>query len=76
MVILGQPDSFLLFLRLALRGATRHGQQDLGVRGLSFEVGSGAELDRVEASLRAQDLMRYRRRPDPDEERARRLNRP
>lgn len=47
------PGSMLLYLRLAYRTAVHQGQQALGVRALSCDVGSFAELDRVEQRLRA-----------------------
>ncbi len=49
----GVPGSMLLYLREAYRAAVHPGQQALGVRALSCDVGSFAELDRVEARLRA-----------------------
>ena len=45
--------SMLLYLRLAYRSAVHSGQQALGVRALSCDVGSFAALDRVEERLRA-----------------------
>jgi len=47
------PGSMLLYLRRAYRTAVHQGQQALGVRALSCDVGSFAELDRVEQRLRA-----------------------
>jgi catechol 2,3-dioxygenase-like lactoylglutathione lyase family enzyme len=47
------PGSMLLYLRRAYRAAVHQGQQALGVRALSCDVGSFAELDRVEQRLRA-----------------------
>jgi catechol 2,3-dioxygenase-like lactoylglutathione lyase family enzyme len=47
------PGSMLLYLRQAYRNAVHQGQQALGVRALSCDVGSFAELDRVEERLRA-----------------------
>jgi catechol-2,3-dioxygenase len=47
------PGSMLLYLRLAYRNAVHQGQQALGVRTLSCDVGSFEELDRVEQRLRA-----------------------
>jgi catechol 2,3-dioxygenase-like lactoylglutathione lyase family enzyme len=47
------PGSMLLFLREAYRTAVHQGQQALGVRALSCEVDSFADLDRVEERLRA-----------------------
>lgn len=64
----GGLGRLFLILREAARGATRHGQQSLGARGLTFDVGAAAELDRVEAQLRAHHLFRNRRPLSPDEE--------
>ena len=63
-VILGNrsPRSFVLILREATRMAERIGQQALGMRAVSFDVGSTAELDRVEERLESHGLLRYRRR--------------
>ena len=52
--------SMLLYLRRAYRNAVRQGQQALGVRALSCDVGSFAELDRVEQRLRALGAFRDR----------------
>src|ERR1700689_2864897 len=49
--------SFTLYLRQAQRGAA-HAVQALGVRAFSSDVGSFAELDRVEGRLRALDGFR------------------
>lgn len=49
-----------LLLREAHRGARRTGQQALGIRSLVCEVGSGAELNRIEERLRAFDAFRNR----------------
>jgi hypothetical protein len=46
------PGSLSLYLRQAYRGAVHSGQQTLGVRALACDVGSFAELDRVEQRLR------------------------
>jgi hypothetical protein len=50
------PASILLILR-DTRSAhnTRHGQQSLGLRAITFNVGSLGELDRIESVLRGQD---------------------
>ena len=50
------PASILLILR-ETRGAhnARHGQQSLGLRAITFNVGSLGELDRIEAVLRGRD---------------------
>jgi catechol 2,3-dioxygenase-like lactoylglutathione lyase family enzyme len=47
------PASILLILRES-RGShhVRHGQQSLGLRSMTFNVGSLGELDRIEAVLR------------------------
>jgi catechol 2,3-dioxygenase-like lactoylglutathione lyase family enzyme len=50
---------FSLYLREAHRNAVHSGQA-LGVRAFSCDVGSFAELDRVEARLRARDAFRSR----------------
>lgn len=57
----GTPGSFALLLRQANRGAIRHGQQALGVRALCLQVGTTAELDRVEERLGSYGLMQERR---------------
>ncbi len=56
------PASIILILR-ATRGIhqTRHGQQSLGLRSITFNVGSLGELDRIEAILRGYDLFTSRR---------------
>jgi catechol 2,3-dioxygenase-like lactoylglutathione lyase family enzyme len=50
------PASILLILRES-RGShhVRHGQQSLGLRSVTFNVGSLGELDRIEAVLRGRD---------------------
>jgi catechol 2,3-dioxygenase-like lactoylglutathione lyase family enzyme len=50
------PASILLILRES-RGShhTRHGQQSLGLRSITFNVGSLGELDRIESVLRSRD---------------------
>ncbi|MGP0031870.1 MAG: hypothetical protein ACLPVF_15355 [Acidimicrobiales bacterium] len=57
------PASVVLILR-ETRGTrpTRHGQQSLGLRSVTFNVGSTTELDRVESVLRGRDLFTARRR--------------
>jgi catechol-2,3-dioxygenase len=52
------PSSIILILRQS-RGKhqTRHGQQSLGLRSITFNVGSLGELDRVEAVLRSHDIV-------------------
>jgi hypothetical protein len=41
---------------------TRHGPQSLGLRSITFNVGSPEELDRVESVLRSRDRFTERRR--------------
>ncbi len=62
------PATTALFLRQAYRNASHPPQQSLGVRALSFDVGSAAELDRVEERLRALDAFRDRGRFDETEQ--------
>jgi catechol 2,3-dioxygenase-like lactoylglutathione lyase family enzyme len=61
--ILGGPSpaSIVLMLR-EMRGIhhTRHGQQSLGLRSMTFNVGSSGELDRIESVLRGQGLFTAR----------------
>jgi catechol 2,3-dioxygenase-like lactoylglutathione lyase family enzyme len=54
-VVLGGQESglFTLYLREAQRNAVRSGPQTLGIRALSCDVASFAELDRIEDRLRA-----------------------
>jgi hypothetical protein len=56
------PASVILMLR-ATRGIhqTRHGQQSLGLRSVTFNVGSLTELDRIESVLRSHNLFTSRR---------------
>ena len=56
------PSSVVLILR-ETRGIhhARHGQQSLGLRSIVFNVGSLAELDRIESVLRGRDLFTGRR---------------
>jgi hypothetical protein len=60
LAVLGEesPSAIVLILRES-RGIHqhRHGQQSLGLRSISFSVGSLAELDRVEAVLRSHDIV-------------------
>jgi hypothetical protein len=62
--ILGEvsPLAINLILRQS-RGIhqARHGQQSLGLRAITFNVGSLGELDRVEAVLRRHDFFKSRR---------------
>ena len=52
--------SFTLLLRETHRGALRSGQQAVGIRSLMCDVGSTAELDRVQERLRALDAFQIR----------------
>jgi catechol 2,3-dioxygenase-like lactoylglutathione lyase family enzyme len=58
----GSPPSTILILR-ELRSIhhIRHGQQSLGLRSITFNVGSLGELDRVENVLRTLNLFTSRR---------------
>jgi catechol-2,3-dioxygenase len=63
-VVLGEESvaSMILILREARsRHQVRHGQQSLGLRSITFNVRSTAELDRTEAVLRSHDLFTERR---------------
>jgi hypothetical protein len=55
--------SIALILR-EIRGThhIRHGQESLGLRSITFNVGPLGELDRIESSLRDQSLFTSRRR--------------
>ena len=57
------PASVVLVLR-ETRGLhqTRHGPQSLGLRSMTFNVGSLGELDRIESFLRSRDLFTDRRK--------------
>jgi catechol 2,3-dioxygenase-like lactoylglutathione lyase family enzyme len=61
------PGSAVLLLRetRSLHQA-RHGQQSLGLRSMTFNVGSPAELDRIESVLRSRDRFTDRRHIDED----------
>ncbi len=56
------PRSTILILR-ETRGIhhARRGQQSLGLRSITFNVGSLAELDRIESILRSRDVFTSRR---------------
>jgi hypothetical protein len=56
------PGSIVLILRETRSTYnTRHGQQSLGLRSITFNVGRLSELDRIESLLRARDLFTSRR---------------
>ncbi len=55
------PGSILLILReLRSMHHIRHGQQSLGLRSITFNVGSLDELDRIESVLRGRHLFTSR----------------
>jgi hypothetical protein len=57
------PGGIVLILREARgRHQTRHGQQSLGIRSMTFNVGSLEELNRIESFLRSRDLFTDRRK--------------
>jgi len=61
------PASAVLILRETRSlHQTRHGQQSLGLRSMTFNVGSLDELNRIESALRSQDRFTDRRRIDED----------
>ncbi len=53
--------SIVLILREARSMQARRGQQSLGLRSITFNVGSLSELDRIEAMLRGHGLFTSRR---------------
>ena len=53
--------SLLLILREARGTSARRGQQSLGLRSITFNVGSLSEMDRIESVLRDHDLFTSRR---------------
>jgi hypothetical protein len=56
------PESFGLILRQTPSiYPTRHGQQSLGLRFITLNVGSLSELDQIESQLRRSDLFTQRR---------------
>ena len=64
-VILGDVSSASVFLILRETRSihrVRHGQQSLGLRSITFNVGSLGELDRIESVLQGHDLLTSRRR--------------
>ena len=53
--VLGQPprgSMFIILRQVRTEHAVRHGQDSLGVRSITFNVRTGAELDRIEPILR------------------------
>jgi hypothetical protein len=57
------PASIILILReIRSMNPARHGQQSLGLRSISLNVGSLGELDRIESVLRGHDLFTTRGR--------------
>jgi hypothetical protein len=57
------PASVVLVLReTRSRHQTRHGPQSLGLRSVTFNVGSLGELDRIESFLQSRDLFTDRRK--------------
>jgi hypothetical protein len=60
-VLTNAAESLTLILRQTHRNPTRPGQQALGLRAITYDVGSVLELSRVEQRLRALDAFRDRR---------------
>ena len=59
------PESAVLILRETRSlHQIRHGQQSLGLRSMTFNVGSVTELDRIESVLRSRDRFTVRRHFD------------
>jgi hypothetical protein len=56
----GSPASIVLILREAWGIHVHRGQQSLGLRSMTFNVGSLSELDRIESVLRGRDLFTAR----------------
>jgi hypothetical protein len=54
------PASIVLILREARSIHAHRGQQSLGLRSITFNVGSLSELDRIETVLRGRDLFTSR----------------
>jgi hypothetical protein len=54
------PSVALILRESRSTHAARHGQQSLGLRSITFNVGAPAELDRVEAVLRNRGLFTSR----------------
>ena len=53
--------AIILILRETRGVHIRHGPQSLGLRSITFSVGTLAELDRIESMLRGRDLFTSRR---------------
>ncbi len=62
--VLGEPSPTSIVLLLRESGSIHHGQQSLGLRSITFNVGSLAELDRIESVLRGRNLFTSRRSVD------------
>ncbi len=62
-VLADERVPFTLFLRWAHPDAVHFGPDSLGVRSLTYDVGSLADLERVENALRAFDAFRDRQNP-------------
>jgi catechol 2,3-dioxygenase-like lactoylglutathione lyase family enzyme len=62
-VLADEKVPFTLFLRWAHSDAVHFGPDALGVRSLTYDVGSLAELERVEKGLRGFDAFRDRQSP-------------
>jgi hypothetical protein len=58
---LGRPSRSSVALILRQTNGTRHGPQSLGVRSINFNVGTAAELDRIETVLRSHNLFTDRK---------------
>ena len=61
--VLGQPprgSMFIILREVQSQHAVRHGQDSLGVRSMTFNVGSVGELDRIEPMLREHGLFTRR----------------
>jgi hypothetical protein len=58
---LGRQSRTSVALILRETNGTRHGPQSLGVRSINFNVGTSAELDRIESVLRAHNLFTDRK---------------
>lgn len=59
--VLEGRGSFRIYLRASYERSTHSGRQSLGARVISFDVGSSAELSRVEERLRAHGSFGSRR---------------